>query len=46
MAVCVRESVLIFYAVFAGVFSTFWENKNKKHMGRAVFQGRARMITN
>ena len=47
MAVCARGSVLVFYAVFAaGFFSTFWENKNvKKSMGRAVFQGRAQMIT-
>ena len=29
MAVCARGSVLVFYAVFAGVFSTFWESKIK-----------------
>ena len=45
MAVCARGSVLVFYAVFArGFFSTFFEGG--KNMGRAVFQGRARMITN
>ena len=38
MAVCARGSVLVFYVVFA-LFSTFWD-------GRAIFQGRAQMITN
>ena len=47
MAVCARGAVLVFYGVFAGVFfQLFGKIKYKKSMGRAVFQGRAWMITN
>ena len=47
MAVCARGSVLVFYAVFAGGggFHLFGKMKTK-YMGRAIFQGRAWMITN
>ena len=45
MAVCARGSVLVFYPVFGGGFSTFFGGGGQE-MGRAVFQGRARMITN
>ena len=44
MAVCARVSVLVVYAVFAGFFQLFGEKK--KYMGRAMFQGQARMISN
>ena len=44
MAVCARGSVLLFYAVFAGgVQHFFWGGGG---YGSAVFQGRARMVTN
>ena len=46
MAVCARGSVPVFYALFAGFFQLFGGNKKKENMGRAVFQGRVRMITN
>ena len=42
MAVCARGSVLVFYAVFAGGFQLLGGGD----MGRAIFQGRAQMITN
>ena len=45
MAVCARGSVLVFNEVFAGGVQLL--GKIKKNIGgRAVFQGRARMITN
>ena len=44
MAVCARGSVLVFYVVFAGFFQLIGEKYI--YMGRAVFQGRAQMITN
>ena len=43
MAVCARGSALDLYAVFAGFFFNF---SGEKNMGRAMFQGRAQMITN
>ena len=39
MAVCARGSVLVFYVVFAGVFSTFWEGKQKRKKGSGRFSG-------